>query len=499
MKVKGGAFPFSLLIGMASGVCASLIVALMRRRPPGRNQPTPNSTAEGDATILSAAAPDGGTGQTSTPGDLAPHTTAAVGSEYGSTRWPTATKYVVGVILLLALIAVAYFSRSVIPLVIFAALLALIVHPIVELFHKRLRLPRGLAVGLSYVLLIATLLVIPLVLIPSVVGAVNSFLSLNYQAWIGQVKQALQSLSTWAAGIPVLNSVLGPSLESIRNAFASLTKQGAPSQIAYSLTLADLGGFLAKAVGGLGKILGPVISAVTSVVFMALISIYLSLSADRIGAWYPRLLPPGYEGEIHSLFSRVGRIWTSFLRSQLVLMILIGTAVFLGNLALGNSNALLLGTISGSLELIPNIGPALALIPGVLTALVFGSSHFALSHWIFALIVVAMYLLVQLLENHLVVPLLMSDAVGLPPLVVIVGTFVGGATLGLPGVLLATPVIATGREVFMYLYNKILEPHVAQAPPAEHPHRRFRFGGSERNRFLKKHTGFPPADLKEQP
>jgi len=75
-----------------------------------------------------------------------------------------------------------------------------------------------------------------------------------------------------------------------------------------------------------------------------------------------------------------------------------------------------------------------------------------------ARIVIAFYILVQVIENQLLVPYILGDAVDLPPLIVIVGVVIGGSAFGLLGVFLATPVISTGREVFMYLYDKILEP-----------------------------------------
>jgi len=66
--------------------------------------------------------------------------------------------------------------------------------------------------------------------------------------------------------------------------------------------------------------------------------------------------------------------------------------------------------------------------------------------------------LVQVVENQLLVPYILGDAVDLPPLIVIIGVVIGGSAFGLLGIFLATPVISTGREIFMYLYNKILEP-----------------------------------------
>jgi len=160
---------------------------------------------------------------------------------------------------------------------------------------------------------------------------------------------------------------------------------------------------------------------------------------------------------------------TSFLRGQLALMVIIGVMVWLGNAILGNRYAPILGIISGMLEIIPNLGPALALVPGVGMALLFGSSHFTMSNLPFALIVLILYLLVQVVENQLIVPYVLGGELEVPPLVVIIGIMVGGAVAGILGVLLAIPIMATGREIFVYLYDKILEPPVEEAPPEKKP------------------------------
>jgi predicted PurR-regulated permease PerM len=144
-------------------------------------------------------------------------------------------------------------------------------------------------------------------------------------------------------------------------------------------------------------------------------------------------------------------------------MVIMGVLVWFGNAILGTPQALFLGIMAGLLEVIPSLGPILATIPAVILALLLGSSNTVLGldrleHWAFALIVIGFYILVQIIENQLLVPYVLGDAVDLPPLIVIVGVVIGGSAFGLLGVFLATPVISTGREIFMYLYDKILEP-----------------------------------------
>jgi predicted PurR-regulated permease PerM len=386
-----------------------------------------------------------------------------------SRRWREPTKYVVGVGLFCALVFVLYISRSVIPTIILGALLALVVHPVIGFLRQRLRLSKGLSIAITYLLIIVLLVLIPLVVVPNVINAINDLINIDFQSLAQNIAQALQEQAAQVAQIPVLNSVLGPFLDSLAAAFQGISAVETPESVSYQASMGGIIERLGKTLGTLATVLGPIVSAVISLVFMLLVSFHLSLSGNRIFEAYPRLLPPAYAPEITALIERIGGVWTSFLRGQLALMVIVGVMVWLGNALLGNRAPFLLGLISGTLELIPNLGPALALIPGVGLALIFGSSHFALPPLTFALIVLAFYLLVQVTENQLIVPYVLGGALDVPPLVVILGVMVGGTVAGILGVLLATPIIATGREVFHYLYNKILEPPEVEEPPEEKP------------------------------
>jgi predicted PurR-regulated permease PerM len=386
-----------------------------------------------------------------------------------SRRWREPTKYIVGVGLFCALVFVLYISRSVIPIIILGALLALVVHPVIGVFQRRLKLSKGLSIAITYLLIIALLVLIPLVVVPNTISAINDLINIDFQSLAQNIAQALEDQATRVAQIPVLNALLVPFLDSLAAALRGLSLVETPEAVSYQQSMGGIVGRLAQTLGTLASVLGPIVSAVISLVFMLLVSFHLSLTGNRIFEGYPKLLPPAYAPEITGLVERIGGVWTSFLRGQLALMVIVGVMVWLGNALLGNRAPLLLGIISGTLELIPNLGPALALIPGVGMALLFGSSHFALSPLTFALIVLVFYLLVQVTENQLIVPYVLGGALDVPPLVVILGVMVGGAVAGILGVLLATPIIATGREVFSYLYDKILEPPEVEKPPEEKP------------------------------
>ena len=385
------------------------------------------------------------------------------------TRWREPTKYVVGVGLFLAILFLLYISRSVIPTFIVAALLAMVIHPVIGFFRRRLKLSKGLAIAVTYLLIIVVLVLLPLIVVPTVIDAVNDLVNIDFQAWADSASQITKDLAAQVDRIPVVNWLLKPFLDAVGNALQGVSVAPTPEPVSYDVAMGSMVDGLSRTLGIIAGVLGPVVSSVISVVFMLLISLHLSLSGHRILEGYPKLLPPAYAPEIRALVDRLGEVWVSFLRGQFALMALIGVVVWLGNAILGNRYPLLLGIISGTMEIIPNLGPALALVPGVGFALIFGSGHFAIDPLVFAVIVLVFYLLVQVAENNLVVPYVLGGELEVPPLVVILGVMVGGTVAGILGVLLATPFIATGREIFEYLYDKILESPDYLEPEEEKP------------------------------
>jgi len=376
----------------------------------------------------------------------------------GGPRWSTPTKYIMGVSLFLVALVVLIIGRAIIPIVIFAALLALFINPFIQWINRRLHLKWSLAVGVTYVLVILVLLLIPVLVFPNLLVALNYLFALDYQELINQAIQVIHTFADSLRGNPALSTLLAPLLDSLVKALQNV---GVPGQILPAdteVTLISLSRLLASRLGVLVDLLGPVVAVVTSAIFTLIIALQMSLASNQISGWYPDLIPPAYEGEYSSLSRKIVKTWISFLRGQITLMLIIGVATWLGNQILGVPFALLLGIIAGLFELIPNIGPTLAAIPAVLLALIFGSTYLPIDNLLLAVLVIAFYVLIQLLENQFIVPYVMGDAVDLPPLIILIGTLAGATAFGILGALLAAPVIATGNLVFRFIYRKILEP-----------------------------------------
>jgi len=386
-----------------------------------------------------------------------------------SPRWSSPTRYILGVGLFFAMLGVLYIGRSAIPMILTAGLLAVFIQPVIAFMIRRFHMSKGKAVGVTYVGVALILIAIPLLAIPPLIDAVNFILEIDPQEVAGQLSQAAQkvedSLPEIAGVTPAMRSALN-SLQAVIENFSAATQPKTP---VVEVTIADVSSRLGQALGALSRVLGPTVSALASALFTFLMSLQMALISSSGASWFAELVPPGHGPELSRLLHNIQRIWTGFLRGQMSLMLVVGLVTWLGGLLIGLPQALLLGVIAGLMELIPSVGPILAAALAVIMALLFGSTYMEIGNGAFALVVIVFYVVVQLVENQLLVPYIMGEAVDMPPLVVLIGTVAGAGAFGIMGALLATPVIATGNLVFRYIYQKVLEQPPAPEPLEEGP------------------------------
>src|SRR5690606_29865756 len=115
-------------------------------------------------------------------------------------------------------------------------------------------------------------------------------------------------------------------------------------------------------------------------------------------------------------------------RGQLILCIVVGITTWLALELAGMPGALLLGILAGALEILPSLGPTLSMIPAVIIALIQGSTvlnEYGVNNFGFALITVAIYFIIQQLENYILVPRIIGRGVNLHPIVVLCGVGIG--------------------------------------------------------------------------
>ena len=290
-----------------------------------------------------------------------------------TTRWSTGTKYFVTGLLLLGLLGILYISSSSLSTIIFAGLLTFIVHPVIKFFQRKFKMRRGGATLITYILVLALILVIPFLIIPGIVDAVQFVVNIDYLTLLENLSEWLTLQAQKIAAIPVAGTSLSSSLEELAQILMNIAQQNPEPAETIDISFTDIGGRISQTVSFLVGVFGPLISIGTTVVFTLLISLHMSLSVDMLRSGIKKLIPPAYEKEIVGLLRRVILIWQAFLRGQISLMVIMGVLVWVGNAILGTPQALLLGVLAGILEVIPSLGPILATIPAVILALFFGS------------------------------------------------------------------------------------------------------------------------------
>lgn len=192
----------------------------------------------------------------------------------------------------------------------------------------------------------------------------------------------------------------------------------------------------ASPIEAFSKILGNIALVIS--VFVS--SFYLSLSRDGVERFIKAVLPDEYEPAALRVYARSRNKIGAWLRTQLLINIIMGVLVWAALSILGVRHAFLLGLLAGIFELVPFVGPILSGAAAVITALTI-SVNLAISTLI-------VFLAIHQFESHLLVPLLTKRSVGLHPVIVIAALLMGAEVAGMLGILIAVPAAAVFQEIF---------------------------------------------------
>lgn len=360
-----------------------------------------------------------------------------------STEWSQTTKRFVIVGLVLAFLVALYLFRAVVPLVALAMVLAYVLKPLADVVERRTGLPRVLAVVLVFAVLLLIIAIIPATVVPYAVDRVAR-LNLDLQRLVDDAATFL------SRPIIFLDLTFNPkdlvgdmegALQELLRTFASQTP----------------------------TLLFGVASGLVWILSILIISFYLILDAQKLRSYLDRIAPPDHAYELGRLREEISGVWSAFFRGQVALSLVVGMLVWITMTAIGLPNAGLIAVLAGVLEVIPTFGPVVASLAAIVTALLRGSTYLPLSNFWFAVLVLLVYLLIHQIDNAYLVPRIMGRRLHLHPVVIFVGVLAGGMMVGIVGVFLAAPVIATARVLLSYTYAKLLdqEPFPPEAEVAE--------------------------------
>ena len=359
-------------------------------------------------------------------------------------------------LILLLLWTVAGAVRHVLFLFLVSLLIALLLNPLVRGLG-RARVPRGAAVGLVYLAFAAVVALAILALATVVVQQTRT------------ASHRVDNYFTTASGHPARTGAeqdLGRFQGWLdANHLGSIHVERDGRRFLDQVGTEDVQKYTTRALHWAEGAGLTVVTLLFDAVLLVVVSIYMLLDMQRLTEAVDRRFPPHGRG---GLVVRMEQAVASYVKGQFLLSLIIGVSVGLGLWILGTIGivpnggkyAAAFGAWAAVTELIPYIGPWLGAIPPVLYALV--------QDPLSALWVALLFLGIQQLEGHILVPRVMGRTLRLHPLLVIFGLLAGGEIYGFAGILVALPLLAAGRAAWEFFSERVrLQKWTDDAPLTE--------------------------------
>ena len=326
---------------------------------------------------------------------------------------------------LVVAIGVLYLLRDFLGAVVLGAAIAFLIQPGIARLED-LGVPRILAIGLIFVVIIAALAGLVLLVVPLVVNEIG----------------ALQSQA------PALAAAAQDRINSL---------QGAVQVFGFKIDLKSATESISShlreyLLGQAGNAVGIGLTALTTLLQLLLtfiVAFLLALDAAAIRRVLRRLVPNDYRTDFDQIWRRIRKMLYAYMRGQLIIAALIGLLSGIACAVLGLPDAIALGLVAGITALIPYLGPFIGAIPAILVGL--AASPFQ------ALLVAIVYFAISNVILNFVYPKVVGDAVRLPPILVIVAFLAGYSWAGILGMFVAVPLAATLRILFDHIYPRLYE------------------------------------------
>jgi len=347
-----------------------------------------------------------------------------------SKRWSSTTKIVVvSLLALLAVILLITFRAMIRPTII-ALLLTFILHQPVNWVQRRTDWSRGASVTAVYLFLILLLIITPVAFLPRLVDS-------------------LQSLIT----------ALATLVENLQSAALGPIFQFGDYQLSVDSLLQQVGTLIQDvlspaAAGALGFAL-TLTTTVLTTMYVLVLGFWLLKDIHVLQRTILNALPVEYREDVRRLGQDLSAIWYAFLRGQFVLALVVGVMTWIAMGIVGLPNAAGFALLAALMEFLPTVGPGISGAIGTLYALFQGSTWLPLNNFLFALIVMGIYIVITQIESVYLIPRLVGRRVNLHPAVTFTGIISAALVFGFLGVLLITPTISSVRTLLMYIMRKL--------------------------------------------
>jgi predicted PurR-regulated permease PerM len=331
-----------------------------------------------------------------------------------TSKLPNYAKLAFNLLSLVLIIALLYVGHTIIVPVLMSLLFAILLRPVVRFMNVKMKFPHVIAVLVAVVIFV--LLIAGIVLfVSNQIGAISE----DWDTIKGNLEKHYHHIQKW------VKQTLNLSYKEQEKYIKEATN---------------------KSMTGENTIVGNTISNFTEVVLAAvLIPFYtflILLYRNLFMRFLSKVVGPKNQEKLQEILYNVKVAIQSFLVGLLFEMGIVSTLTTVGYMIIGVPYALLLGVITGLLNLIPYVGILLAGLLSIIATLSISTDFSSV------LGVVIINVVVQLIDNNLIVPLVVSSKVRINAIVSVIAIVVGGAIAGVAGMFLAIPLLAIMKVIF---------------------------------------------------
>lgn len=319
---------------------------------------------------------------------------------------------------LIAFVAVLYIAKNIILLLTFAVIIAVVLHPIVNFF---------VGIGTNRIIAIAIVLLISFIVIGLFATLIFSQLNRFSESWpllVEKFTEIINEIIIWASRY-------------------------------FDISTKEIIGWIAETktnlINNIGAVIGTTLINVGSMLALVLILpvyIFLILYYQPILLeFFHRLFGADNRAEVVGIISQIKTLIQRYLIGLSIEVVIVATMFSVGLLILGIEYAIILGVIGALLNLIPYLGAIMGAVLPMLIAIATKPSPWA------AVLVLALYIVVQFIDNNYIVPKIVASQVKISVLVSLTAVLAFGMVWGIPGMFIAIPLTGIMKLIFDHVEN----------------------------------------------
>jgi predicted PurR-regulated permease PerM len=358
-----------------------------------------------------------------------------------SPKWSSSFKIIIGLTTAAFLLVLLINFRSILGPLILAFILIYLLHPLAAFLNSHTRLSWRASVNIIYIILLIFLI---------------ASSTLTGLAAVQQIQSLIKVIERFVNDLPNLIDKLSGQIIVIGPYTIDLSQYTDLGQFGTQVI-----NFIQSLLGRAGTLVGTLATATASTIgwgfFVLVISYFVLADAGKVPSALDYINIPGYSYDIQRMSTALGRIWNAFLRGQLtiVIMVILSYTILLS--ILGVRFAFAIAILAGLARFVPYVGPLITYIVMGMVTLFQGGNYFNLVPIYYTILVIGLSMLMDQIYDNLVSPRIMGKSLGVHPAAVLVVAIMAANLIGIIGLVLAAPVLASANLIGGYTARKMFD------------------------------------------